>query len=137
MERVYFFPNISELFVGYECEVIDMGNYKKENRLVLPHKTKITGITDSNIWFKADGRTFELEDISQIRTPYLNSDDIIAEGWVYSKKHSNYTFGAFHSLTWLEKVEVWCINFWGYTVYCSEIKSINELRTLQRLLEIK
>jgi hypothetical protein len=139
-QNKYYTPEIYELFVGYECEVVNMENYKTEYQLTLPYKIKLTGIIDNQIWFKTDKSVFELENINQIRIPYLTQEDIESEGW-------KMVWGEAQCLTFsinniiLTKFNNSCSILIDYSkerrLFDGECKSINELRTIQKLLKIK
>lgn len=155
MESKYFTPDIEDFHVGYECEIYDQSTSKLIKKVEW-HTVK-THLGNSEI-----GKNVAINQVlkyikqNKLRVPYLTKEQIEAEGWerlefereeLYGYKKANYF------LVFNEKVKT--INIilqdpskeseisWGlqtsperFKFFC-ECKSINELRTICKLLNIK
>jgi len=71
MEKEYYTPEISELFVGYECQIIQIGN---------PKEVWLESLIDNTSKFI---RYDYLIKNKALRTKYLDKQDIIDLGWNY------------------------------------------------------
>lgn len=133
MENKYYTPDIQDLRIGYECELWDSWAYTKENW------RKITiGIQDNECSgpYPYYGLFVDYADsIDKIRTLYLTKEQIKKEG-----------FQDIGSL-WFKK-EYFKVRKWKnqeIDIYINEddlifrgnCPSINEFRTIMKLLEIK
>ena len=136
----YYTPDISELHVGYECEIgTSWGFCKGKFPEVLTYDTltgfaiqKATGLMDV---FKA----------GSLRTKYLDQSDIESLGWEFDKSRGipleyHYTKEVNlkkYKLTKLStKIHIGILQQ-GNTLYEGECKSINELRKIMEWLNIK
>ena len=82
MENKYFTPDIEDIHIGYECEILYPHNMIEYNEKL-----------NENLWEKhkfelieslADGSSMSIDYI--YRTPYLTNEQIEAEGWKYYQK---------------------------------------------------
>ncbi len=140
----HFIPEISDLRVGYECEVQEIVS-------AISHcvddiiKTDLT--YDEN-WVKVSidypvylklHHYLELLESGHLRTPYLTKEEIEAEGWEETVSHG--VFGKKENkVGYLQCVGepplIWiAIN--DQEKYHGECKSINELHYICKLLKIK
>lgn len=138
----YYQPSIEELFVGYEYEeykhyrlLIDGGEEK-------PEYWKPNKIAKDYLYSDNEGNS-DIQDLlwlldkSRIRTKYLTKEDIESLGWVgndgdYFKCDTDTSYSLIHSPTAnriLIKDEVE-----GEYLFRGEIKSMNELKYLSKLL---
>ncbi len=73
MENKYFTPEISDLYIGYECE--------KNCNIIGVHSTEVEQVWLSyTIHYDRDFTNIE-SDIVDYRVPYLTKEQIEAEGW--------------------------------------------------------
>jgi hypothetical protein len=123
----YFTPDIEDIRVGYECEFAGW---------MEGHKPSFT-VGQGNI-------TSVLRDIKVLRVPYLTPEQIEAEGWIphWSFKDTVFDKGRYR-ISLLDKVKrIWWISEkdieYGYSnrIYAGLIPSINEFRTINKLLKI-
>jgi hypothetical protein len=131
MENDYYTPAIEDLHVGYECE-LERGSIDKE---WCPYVLELDNSHSSEgdkVWLYSDS----------LRTLYLTKEQIESEGWKsvgqigwYEKGRYSLLFGwitnnrGTHSyLTVVDKTT--CI-------YAGSCPSINEFRTIMKLLGIK
>ena len=150
----YFIPEISDLFVGYECEIINYAsnNYNKDkstckwNKLVLKKE---------HLFSSYDGSSFLETCVSclnfgELRVPFLTKEQIESEGWKKTWENikdidDNEDCG--YKLS--SKDNIWHIIFEpnnknmlifknneGSHYFNGKIKSINEFRTIMKFLEI-
>jgi hypothetical protein len=128
-EKKYFLPQSSDFVPNYQCQVYGMAG--------MPTKA----------WYDAilGGQTTFLNHLGKftLRTPYLTQQQIENEGC--TKTGRNYTKGNFqisHSLITLNGnvldsfLHVYD-NKNNVTIYSGKCKSINEFRTIMKLLNIK
>lgn len=120
----YYKPEVSDLFIGYECE------YNLEN-------------SDKWNYIKIGAIKSEY-DINYLRTPYLTKEQIEAEGWIHKQyvKDSqlvfNFVKGDWYLEYWVGQIPYIEIGREGYdTGYNGNCKSVNEFRKLQNWLGIK
>lgn len=121
-DKKYYTPEISELHIGYQCEV---KNYKG-----IWENTKIKDDECSywQIWI----------DKQEIRTKYLDSSDIISLGFEYIKCFDSYQNN--NMSIWFNKFrnqERIVISFGEFSTLSFERKSINELKTIIKLLNVE
>lgn len=126
----YYTPSIEELFVGYECE--------------------LKGWEDDITWYPTvlEQRMLSTIRINEVRTPYLTKEQIEAEGWEFIINDLGfpeyYKKGSFHMILRNGRIyEIIKIDFKNSEEYSKPrptyigiIKSINELRKIQKWLEI-
>lgn len=165
-QNKYYTPDISELHVGYECElslqsstgwyIFDFSGETPTEFIPFPdgpfrYWSKVPIIEKEDLF--NPGREIQvfidaLKD-NRVRTKYLDKEDIESCGWEennilknnerngYRKMFSN---GAYFLAHYPEKNIVWIqemkTNF-GVTVFKGECKSINELRKIMQRLKIK
>lgn len=126
----YYTPDIKDLFIGYECE------------LLVPKSTDpfvLGGYYDA--WVPLEiSKAWRIHDIQNgeqlVRTKYLDREDIERCGWSYNVQYDNYTTGSVYMLTWWKLANKWSIKDHNEPVYVGEIKSINELRKIMKMLKI-
>jgi hypothetical protein len=139
----YYTPDISELYVGYECEHTTCKgafNINLEDDVV---KDKLT-VDDLRRYLRYCG--IHGDDIKDyIRTRYLDQSDIESLGWEFDKSRGipleyHYTKEVNlkkYKLTKLStKIHIGVLQQ-GNTLYEGECKSINELRKIMGWLNIK
>lgn len=163
----YFVPKLSDLFVGYECELYTVGEYDayvsypnneerekdflNEDNFSSFHKTTLTSkdfrIYDNFGLVKEGGKYNPTE----IRTPYLTPHQIEDEGWVkepnipwtfgYTKDyHFNTYYLAFTPKTEQSKEFLMISHFVEGDhefMYKGTCPSINEFRKIMSLLEFE
>lgn len=134
----YYTPDISDLFVGYECEA-----YMRN-----------AGTDDPFEWekYKIPTPSLDLSSIfsmvyrNHIRTPYLTKEQIEKEGWKYKwklTKGDSYVkepfnlvcLNDYHIIIELIKREEGRF-LESFTKFAGECLSINEFRKICKLLEI-
>lgn len=148
MEDKYYIPDIEDIHIGYEGEIL----IDKWEPFVLD-KERV------DHYSKWGGDACDIDDIfshlkyGQIRTKYLTKKDIESEGWEIFKEHKyddrNYKYpeiGKIYTkgnkyLSFYESInEIEIHNNEEYsdrqTWYDGKCKSINELKTISKLLNI-
>ncbi len=155
MENKYFTPDITDIHVGYECEV----------KLTHPDYTggwsfyKFGYDIPKDIILVENGITIKRPRF-ELRTAYLTKEQIEADGWgdveeyrdggtlVFKKKiaeqaYYELTFRGENIMTpsnWLIITKVWHLLDTGKrlskTLFDGECKSVNELRQIEKLLRI-
>lgn len=138
MEK-YYTPAIEDIHVGYECETRqESGEWKK--------LTVTTSIG------------FHKWQLPTLRTPYLTKEQIEAEGWIFEppvdgiklasrpdfilKKNDTLTYNLYirdkriSIELYTKRTGVWEMSSW-VTIYSGSCPSINEFRTICKLLNIK
>jgi hypothetical protein len=150
MENKYYTPEIEDLRVGYECEwnthadPIQVDGYTRW----MPHTITVETLENYGLGCMR-------KNMKHFRTPYLTKEQMEAEGWNYSAvddyyKSSKNSCGTYRikqlsdnklSIQFVpctslsrEKSGNYEENRQQMVVEC---KSINELRTIQKLLNIK
>jgi len=134
MRDKYYTPDIEDLFIGYECEYTsDMSVFKCEIQdCIIKGKLCASELTDIIKWVTEDGDDLSLF----VRTKYLNKDDLIADGWKESVGKNN-LFTKHESCVLHLLEDHWVIILKYEEEYFSgEIKSINELRKLEKWLKL-
>jgi len=151
----YFIPDIEDIRVGYEFELIkySSNNYglNKSECSWTKHTLKKEDIFSSG--YKEDSfleTCISYLDSKHLRVPYLTKEQIEAEGWVEKQLNSNeqalklYINKKGYHLRLYEN----CIRFselmvgagmmpcWDKILFEGEIKSINEFRYICKLLKI-
>ena len=147
MENKYFVPEISDLRVGYECEIYEQSTNKLIKKIDW-HPVKVI-IGNSKY-----GKSIAINRIpnylkqDKIRVSYLTKEQIESEGWkfngtgfigvdnkeieVYNKKNCELRKYKNEFITIAQFIENQLIDI----LYKGTCKSINELRRIQKLLEI-
>lgn len=136
MESKYYTPDISELYVGFECEQYD--NNSKEWKKYTVDKY----IWSSNgIW-----KLFYDNPEESFRVKYLDKEDIenlgFTEdyGWEFTYKDylqlPGYSYEDYIDLEYRVDTKVAYIGTSGMTVYHGIIKNKSELKTLLKWLKI-
>ena len=129
-ESNYYTPSIEDIREGYECEI----TYAKD----------LIGTSDEYFFkYIVDLQYFNESDYVQLRTPYLTLEQIEAEGWVPTKY--KYAIPSFDK----DEYQLWYYpenkriaitkgtrSLMVHTLYKGSCPSINELRTITKLLEI-
>lgn len=136
MENKYFTPEITDIRVGYECQVL---NNKNWDSIV------INGINSDEDYIHTTNCSYYAAGMSSLRVPYLTKEQIKAEGWENIKDLDDGAFsaiktigGTIYKLTWTsdKSMQMWDTNF-EHCVYFGYCPSINEFRTISKLLNIK
>jgi hypothetical protein len=161
----YYTPDISDLFVGYECDVyfcnkvqdtlmspaLDdvsfywnkdfVDNLKNRSHVYdwIKEKDWESGKLSSGILDRIVGDWYNTQSI--IRTSYLTVEDILSEGFIFVIESSiNYLFSKGESLVYLHKNKIPYIEVYPYegydTQYQGECPSINEFRKICKLMKI-
>jgi len=145
MENRYFHPYIEDIHVGYECEIYENEQYVS---YVIPHII-VGGNTRIDI---PCGSHWSIQ--NKLRVPYLNREQIEAEGWEFVKQQDDYnqeysktindfsyTFYYYQSYNTKEQKIAIYINY--KTEISPEVlvkgilcKDINTFRLIQKLLGI-
>ena len=148
----YYTPDIEDLKIGYECEFSPSSESKDNGKTWITHWKSIT-IDSSNLLYILGANV-----MSQVRTKYLTKEDIESEGWelfelkgfAYTGKQSfrfgftkdNYilvldTRKPHIEITAIDLLKIdWMPEFPENFKVCLPCKSINELRTIEKLLNI-
>lgn len=132
MKDKYYQPEVQELHVGMQVEVL------------LEEKYAADGVDG---WHKTGITTFNIQDIigapkGKIRVPYLSEQDILSEGWqLESDGVFNIITNSFYKKYALYKqldgaIQVVTNDGHDITLFCGEIKNINELRFQMKRLGI-
>lgn len=89
MENKYFVPEISDLRVGYECEIYEQSTNKLIKKVEW-HPVKV--ITGNSEYGKsvAINRIPNYLKQNKIRVPYLTKEAIESEGWLVNKNTDTY-----------------------------------------------
>lgn len=74
MENKYFTPEITDIRVGYECQVL---NNKNWDSIV------INGINSDEDYIHTTNCSYYAAGMSSLRVPYLTKEQIEAEGWKF------------------------------------------------------
>ena len=136
MENKYFTPEISDLYIGYECE--------KNCNIIGAHSTEVEQVWLSyTIHYDRDFTNIE-SDIVDYRVPYLTNEQIEAEGWEYVETDINsiFTFKKSKYILYCnfitKKISIdFLVNNGGTsTLFTGECKDINTFRKIIKLLEI-
>lgn len=117
MENKYYTPEINEFYVGYKYEVYNslLGRWIKEE------------VQSNECFCDLQGE--------EIRTKYLDKQDIESLGWVYAEAFKSY----FKNKVRLELCSEGTvrISFGEFNTMDFKCPSINELKYIQKLLGIK
>lgn len=87
MENKYYIPEIEELYVGFECEILSSYGYQKGVWPKVLREDTLTGF-----------ELAEIKDIlrttngTSIRVKYLDQEDIESLGWEFVEEKIHYTF---------------------------------------------
>ena len=132
MENNYYTPELSDLHLGYECEVKVGEGWEKTN------------LTDSIQFPHVELRLSQ----GRLRTPYLTKEQIEAEGWKSKTEYTGkfrFVFEKGNSwLAWNPEENMMTIvpidpskEFYEHNVrYAGSCPSINEFRKITKLLRI-
>lgn len=143
MENKYYTPDLEDIHIGYECEIFEKDLYAKKEweKIVADADTLASGCSECYY-----------QDIKQIklRTKYLDKQDIESLGWklngklfeitlsndyetfLYKLKHIKNENVIKITLTYTSSKE----NFKNSVCYVGTCSSINELRTIMKLIQI-
>lgn len=167
MEDKYYIPNIEDFYVGYEYEFHSMTiggmaimDFSEDNKVF-----NIISQPEHKVWYKESVTKNEfglyergldkIENLiksNQIRTKYLDKQDIESLGWEYIGKSIDLRFkkeGRFERHSWTaRKIKLhyglednWLFihiedNNDEFTIFEGICPSINELKTIMKLLNI-
>ena len=150
-QNKYYTPDISELHIGYECELLVP---KSTDPFVLGRYDDVwVQMSFTKPWRIADVQKGE----SQVRTKYLDQSDIESCGWEIDvekeKRRKNHVTAPYISKGKNGMLSQHGENYMistiigpptedsygglGQPMYMGPIKSINELRTIMKYLNIK
>ena len=136
----YFVPDIEDVRVGYECQVLNNGSWDS---------IVINGINSDEDCIHTTDYSY-YAGMSSLRVPYLTKEQIEAEGWTEKQLNNNeqalklYINEKGYHLRLYEN----CIRFselmvgagmmpcWDRILFEGECKSINEFRYICKLLKI-
>jgi hypothetical protein len=141
MEDKYFTPEITDLRIGYECEV-------SRKKIFTKNETQQDYFPEFEKG-KIEYRDFLLlEGYIKIRVPYLTKEQIIAEGWefptqglmsadmtIYNRNMPCYKNGYELGFDWSDKKIR--IKLPSKTLFEGECKDINTFRYICKLLNMK
>lgn len=155
----HFIPEISDLFVGYECEIINYAsnNYNKDKSTCKWNKFVLK---KEHLFSSYDGSSFLETCVSclnfgDLRVPYLTKEQIENEGWKFretgrSKFYKRYDKTEFAlnyniktNMLFIEKAIKDVTNtVYDYSwinndyIFVGKCRCINEFRTIMKFLEI-
>lgn len=160
-DNKYYTPEISELFIGYECEEWSKVYLEHEE---LKKDVLVEGFDETlqksfiHMWFPrtitGGMRDLDLPSVirdKKLRTPYLSKEDIEKEGFKEVKeifelvvpeegfnewKYLKVYLEGNHKIKITETFESSWANFTN-TIFHGECKSVNELRKIKKMLCIK
>lgn len=137
MNDKYYIPEIEELHVGYECEIYS----NKWNSYIIPDKMYFLADNTENNTGGFNNFIFPiLIKNAEIRTKYLDKEDIESLGWnfdAYKEDDYKYYLNSYILYFPYADEEPILIKDQKGTLFYGECKSINELKTIMRLLKIK
>jgi hypothetical protein len=119
-ENSYFTPDISDLFVGYECEepILDYSSTGPSKEW----KKKVVGDDwDGNLDLR-EGSLPKLIHPQLIRTPYLTKEQIESEGWVQEQESPNGYLYYFEKTSGkYASSKKWGLKYYSHSTYLSPI----------------
>lgn len=132
MENKYFTPDITDIRVGYECQMFD-------DRFQDPKNINWTNVILDD-WEQVG---YAIEDIKwRVRVPYLTKEQIEAEGWIHTGMtlfHKNE-----YSLDIIFEGDIYSTPYTMsltsnsyYPSYTGQCKDINTFRYICKLINIK
>ena len=142
----YYTPKITDIRIGYECEVNWARGYSEE---FIPLNTSLKdeeGIYDPKL---NDIVIAHDDGYAEFRTKYLSKEDIESEGWVYSKESNSFIYdiknidSIYYTLIitgdknrfGFKTIEIQSTGSWNTsTIYYGKCPSINEFRYITREL---
>lgn len=145
----YYTPDIEDLRIGYKCEVNWARGYSEEFEPLNTSLKDEEGIYDP----KLDDIVIAHDDgYAEFRTPFLTKEDIESEGWVYSEDSNSFIYdiknidSIYYTLIitgdknrfGFKTIEIQFNSSWNTsTIYYGLCPSVNEFRTIMKLLNIK
>ena len=137
MENKYYTPNLTDLHIGYECEWYDINIWESK-------------VLDKYGLFASLLNETKTSLIKKLRTKYLDKKDIESLGWKLNGKLFEITLSNdyetfLYKLKHIKNVNVIKItltytsskeNFKNSVCYVGTCSSINELRTIMKLIQI-
>lgn len=141
MEQKYFTPDIADLKIGYEYQEFRGTN----DELRIPEKYNDNSLWETHTIEKdyyscGSCRDSDMGDLllnlrfGRIRVPYLTCEQIESEGWEVFDNIS-YKKGSWHFTLGFPLISI--NNFKGFGCFSGSCPSINELRLIQKLLNIQ
>jgi hypothetical protein len=132
MENKYFTPDIEDIHVGYECEILN--NKEKWNKINMPSifiPKCVNKVTERNGWLETN----------KLRVPYLTKEQIEAEGWELSSEDKYLQFvKPNYSISYVEKLHLLIVialeEKQSDVKYSGTCKDINTFRKITKLLGI-
>ena len=134
MENKYFTPDIEDIHIGYECELLMNTNVSILNPTSNAPEFK-------PFIFEKNKIELLIELYDSIRVPYLTKEQIEAEGWKFDYNLGDFDYyiktvnNTEYELEFCYKERI-NINIWKRTLYHGECKDINTFRKIIKLLEI-
>jgi hypothetical protein len=146
MENKYFVPDIEDLHIGYEFEIINNFGLFEVDEDTIPWTRHI--LKEGDIHAAYDDYTFleicvQYLNSNRLRVPYLTKEQVEAEGWVFhSQGNSGGIFyllfkNSFRVTIWIDSLEIEFEESEGNTLFYGECKDINTFRKICKLLNIK
>ena len=138
----HFIPEISDLFVGYECEIINYAsnNYNKDKSTCKWNKFVLK---KEHLFSSYDGSSFLETCVSclnfgELRVPFLTKEQIENEDWEFTEQIGNTMFFKkkdFEFTFNTDRIEInnvgeYDLGYWG------KCKDINTFKYICKLLEI-
>ena len=130
MEQKYFTPDITDIRVGYEFEW-KRYSFDDWNKTTITENDYVMYGQDPECEISEIASSFKKGDV---RTPYLTREQIEAEGWEVFDNIS-YRKGSWHFTLGFPLISI--NNFKGFGCFSGSCPSINELRLIQKLLNIQ
>lgn len=126
----YFVPEISDIRVGYECEI--WWNY---NYLPKDEWCSVKVLQGSTVDFDLYDFTSRINK-NEIRVPYLTKEQIEADGW-FHRENTNIFIKGKIGLAYNFDKHLICIGYEnGHILFNGECKDINTFRYICKLLKI-
>ena len=155
----YFIPEISDLFVGYECEIINYAsnNYNKDKSTCKWNKFVLK---KEHLFSSYDGSSFLETCVSclnfeELRVPFLTKEQIENEGYIFRTNNRSKFVKSNNTEEWgldynyntnmlfiekgtkLEEDKDFYYPYEGSNyIFVGKCRCINEFRTICKLLEI-
>jgi|HubBroStandDraft_2_1064218.scaffolds.fasta_scaffold404533_2 hypothetical protein len=153
---LHYTPSIKDIFVGYEAEFnwatygafVNVNNDDDLTVSFVPTKLWepiVCGYNEHMLDSKRTPEEFHvILKMGNLRTPYLTHEQIDKEGWEFVHQGAMDTFQQFEKKdqnVWMyfynQQKTITIIKGNSYPIYSGSCPSINELRTIMKLLNIK
>ena len=155
MENKYYTPNPEDIYSSYECEMLlptndEDGETDYDNQTWQKISLHYKCPTFDGPYFDLDGGIYEDIVQGKVRTPYLTTEQIQKEGWVYKSENGlviHHRFEKYNYIIhwyWIDKKiiiskkrDLYDNHYIIDMLYDGFCPSINEFRTIMKLLNIK